>query len=131
MKVVPAVGRLFRVFPQIDCPSFSVRSGNPRADTGKHVLSESLTLEDMSICDETSKDTAIVYSSPVSKRVRFADGVPGRSLVDMCPADPHVRNTQADFLLPVPSEPVSRDVGNKQVDPSLPVIDKSVVYVCQ
>ena len=28
--------------------------------------------------------------------------------------------------MPVPSESVSRDVGNKQVDSSLPVIDKSV-----
>ena len=61
------------------------------------MLSESLTLEGMSIGDETSKDAAVVDPSPVSKRVRFADGVPGRSLVDMCPADPHVGNTQAYF----------------------------------
>ena len=126
MEVVPAVGRLFKVSPQINCPSVSVRSSNPREDTGKHVLSESLAPEDMSICDETGKDTAVVDPSPVSERVRFAGSVPGRSLVDMCPADPHVGNTQADFLLPVPSEPVPRDVGNKQVDFSLPVIDKSV-----
>ena len=126
MEVVPAVERLFRVFPEIGCPSVSVRSGNPRDDIGKHVLSESLTLGDMSICDEASKDTVVVNPSPVSKRVRFADSAPGRSLVVMCPADPHVSNTQAIFLLTVPSESVSRDVGNKQVDSSLPVIDKSV-----
>ena len=78
MEVVPAVGKLFTVSPQIDCPSVSVRSGNPRDDIGKHVLSESLTLEDMSICDETSEDTAVVDPSPVSKRVRFADSAPGR-----------------------------------------------------
>ena len=73
-----------------------------------------------------SKDTAVVHPSPVSKRVRFADSAPGRSLVDMCPTDPHVGNTQEDFLLPAPSESVSRDVGNKQVDSSLQKIDKSV-----
>ena len=118
--------------PQIDCPSVSVRSGNPREDIGKqdigkHVLSESLTLEDMSICDETSKDTAVVVDpSPVNKRVCFADSVPGRLLVDMCPAEPHAGITRAVFLLPVPSESVSSDVGNKQVDSSLPVVDKSV-----
>ena len=116
MEVVSAVGSSLRVSPEIDCPSVSVRSGNPRDDIGKHVLFESPTLGGMSICDETSKDTAVVDPSPESKRVRFADSVPGRSLVDMCPADPHVGNTQADLLLPVPSESVSRDVGNKQVD---------------
>ena len=58
--------------------------------------------------------------------MRFADSVPGRSLIDMCPAGPPVGNTQADVLLPVPSESVSRDLGNNQVDYSLPAIDKSV-----
>ena len=61
------------------------------------MLSESLTLEGLSICDETSKNTAVVDPFTVNKRVRFADIVPGRSLVDMCPADPHVGNTQVDF----------------------------------
>ena len=90
------------------------------------MFSESFTLEFTSIHDETSKDTAIVFPSPVSTRVRFANRVPGRASVDMCPADPHVGNTQADFSLPVTSQSVSMNVGNKQVDSSLPVIDKFV-----
>ena len=126
MEVVPTVGKLLRVSPQIDCPLVSVRSSNPKDDTAKHVLSESRTLEDASIQDETSKDTAVVYPSPLRKCVRFADGIPGRSLFDMCPADPHVGNTQAKFSLPVSSESVSKDVGNKQADYSLPVFGKFV-----
>ena len=105
MEVVPAVGKLFRASPQTDCSSVSVGSGDPRDDIGKHVLSKSLTLEDTFIYD-TSNDTAVVDPFPVSKRARFADSVPGRSLVDMCPADPHVGNTQADFSLPVHRESV-------------------------
>ena len=93
MKVVPANGKLSRVPPQTDSLSVSVRSGNMRDDTRKHVLSESVALEDTSIRDETNKDTVVASPSPVSKRVRFADSVPGRSLVDMCPADLQVGNT--------------------------------------
>ena len=110
MKVVPANGKLSRVPPQTDSLSVSVRSGNLRDDTMKHLLSESFALEHTSIRDETSKDTAVADPSPASKRVRFADSVPGRSLVEMCPADLQVGNTQVCSPLPVSSEPVSMDV---------------------
>ena len=105
MEVVPAVGKLFRFCPQIDYLSFSVRSGNPRDDIGKHVLTESLDLGDTSIHDETRKDTAVVGPSAVSKRVRFANSVSGWLLVGMCLADPHVGNTEVGFSSPVTSGP--------------------------
>ena len=47
----------------------------------KHVLSELFAPEATSIIDETREDTTVVVPSPVSKRVRCSDSVPGRSLV--------------------------------------------------
>ena len=110
MEVVPAIGKLSRVHPQTDSPSASVRSGNLRDDTRKHILSESFSLEDTSIRDETNKDPVVAGPSPVSKRARFADSVPGSSLVDMCPADLQVGTTQVYSSLLVSCESVSMDV---------------------
>ena len=87
------------------------------------MLSESFALEGTSIRDETNKDNVVASPSPVSKRVRFADSVPGRSLVDMCPADLQVGNTQVYSPLLVSSESVSMDV-----DECCPGHEKTSMY---
>ena len=110
MKVVPTIGKLSRVPLQTDSLSASVRSGNLRDDVRKHMLSESFALEDTSIRYETNKDTVVAGPFPVSKRVRFADSIPGGSLFDMCLADLQVGNMQVYSPLPVSSESVSMDV---------------------
>ena len=87
------------------------------------MLSESFALEDTSIRYETKKDTVVAGPSTVGKRVRFADSVAGRSLVDMCPADLQVANTQVCSPLLVSSESVSMDV-----DGCCPGHEKSIMH---
>ena len=105
MEVVPAIGKLSRVSPQTDSLSVSVRPGNLRDHTRKHILSESFALKNTSIRDETKKDPVVADPSPGSKRVRFAVSLVGRWLT--CPADLQVGNTQVYSPLLVCSESVS------------------------
>lgn len=130
MEAVPAFGKLSRVSPQIDCPSVAGKSGSLRDDIEKHVLSEPFALEVTSIIDETRDNTAVVVSSPVSKRVRFADSVPGRSLLDMCPADLKVSSTQGNSSLPVTSESVPMDVNECCSDHEMSSIHNNNHEVC-
>ena len=105
MEVVPAIGKLSRVSPQTDSLSVSVRPGNLRDHTRKHILSESFALKNTSIRDETKKDPVVADPSPGSKRVRFAVSLVGRWLT--CPTDLQVGNTQVYSPLLVCSESVS------------------------
>ena len=108
MLVPHTVGKSYRVPVQqlsdgmsnlSDGMSNSVQLGSQRGDGGGCVPSESLNLT-MYITDELEPyrlDSAVdvsrrldtdVYVSPPRKRVRVADCLPGRSLVDVCPVDP-------------------------------------------
>ena len=114
MLVPHTVGKSYRVPVQqlsdgvsnlSDGMSNSVQLGSQRGDGGGCVPSESLNLT-MYITDELEPyrlDSAVdvshrldtdVYVSPPRKRVRVADCLPGRSLVDVCPVDPPVRRKQ-------------------------------------
>ncbi|CAN0502514.1 unnamed protein product, partial [Laminaria digitata] len=78
-----------------DGMSKAVQLGSLRGDERGCIPSESLDLT-MSIVDECVPrrlDTDIDVSPP-RKCVRFADGLPGRSLVDVCPIDFPVRRKQ-------------------------------------